>query len=514
MNGTPSVGKPYRLLLSGLSLHLVAFATLQAQLVMAEPTLWAGSAKVDITHETAAPIHDRLHARVVVLRHEELTLALIGLDVVAIGGIGPIPADFLTTLRDTLRSELGIAPQHVLVNASHCHGITCADVTQRTLQAVRTALDNLEPVRVGVSTGHEDRIMENRRLKLRDGTEADVRHAYSLPPDAEVAQVGPIDPEIGVLRLDRLDGTTKAVIYNFACHPIQGVPGGGNTADLTGFASRTIEELLDKESVALFLQGCAGDINPVDYKDVHHPRDAELLGERLAISTLRAVKQATPRKETRLQLAHRQIDLPRRDVGARILELETEQDQLLRSLRGTSLDLKSFLTLTMKHGLDDDFPSAPSHRYLHEDTQERTNLRSLDAENRAHLEAYAANIRIMERLTRLATNLALLRQHQSELLEADSRAIPTEVLGLRIGDFVMVTFPGELTVEIGLAIKEESPYPATFVAGYTNGYLFYAPTAEQALNVGRAQEDSDCILAPQWEVIYRDAVSELLAELN
>ena len=166
MNGTSSVGKSYRSLLFGLSLQLVTFATIHAQPTMADPTLWAGSAKVDITHETAAPIHDRLYARVVVLRHQELTLALIGLDVVAIGGIGPIPADFLTTLRDTLRAELGIAPQQVLVNASHCHGITCADVTQRTLHAVRRALDNLEPVHVGVSTGHEDRIMENRRLKL------------------------------------------------------------------------------------------------------------------------------------------------------------------------------------------------------------------------------------------------------------------------------------------------------------------------------------------------------------
>ena len=29
----------------------------------------------------------------------------------------------------------------------------------------------------------------------------------------------------------------------------------------------------------------------------------------------------------------------------------------------------------------------------------------------------------------------------------------------------------------------------TFVAGYTNGYIYYAPTAEQLLNPGAAQED-------------------------
>ena len=92
-------------------------------------------------------------------------------------------------------------------------------------------------VRVGVGIGHEDRIQENRRLKLSSGKEVDVRHAYSMPADDEVAAVGPIDPEIGILRLDRKDGSTLAVVYNFACHPIQGVPGNANTADITGFSS-------------------------------------------------------------------------------------------------------------------------------------------------------------------------------------------------------------------------------------------------------------------------------------
>ena len=104
---------------------------------------------------------------------------------------------------------------------------------------MKKAAENLVPVKVGVGVGHEKSgSSENRRLKLKNGKEVDVRHAYSLPPDEEVAEVGPIDPQIGVLRLDRQDGRTLAVVYNFACHPIMGVPSGGNTADLVGFASR------------------------------------------------------------------------------------------------------------------------------------------------------------------------------------------------------------------------------------------------------------------------------------
>src|SRR5690606_19252230 len=140
--------------------------------------------------------------------------------------------------------------------------VVCSDVAERTIQAVREAQQSMVPVAVGVGTGHEDRVSENRRLKLKNGREVDVRHAYSMPADEDVAAVGPIDPEIGILRLDRLDGTTLAVVYNFACHPILGVPSGGNTADLTGFASRVLEEAFGNDTMALFIQGCAGDINP------------------------------------------------------------------------------------------------------------------------------------------------------------------------------------------------------------------------------------------------------------
>lgn len=40
--------------------------------------------------------------------------------------------------------------------------------------------------------------------------EIDVRHAYSLPPDDQVAGIGPVAPKIGVVRFDRLDGSPMA----------------------------------------------------------------------------------------------------------------------------------------------------------------------------------------------------------------------------------------------------------------------------------------------------------------
>ena len=286
--------------------------------------LMAGAAKVDITDERG-PVNDRLYARALVLKSGDTTAVLVTLDAVAIGEIGRIKDDFLPAVRAVLKKELGIPPAHTIFNASHCHGLVHPDVEARTVQAVKAAVKNLVPVKAGAGVGRETRIMENRRLVLKSGKVVDVRHAYSLPPDELVAAVGPVDTEIGVLRLDRLDGKPLAIVYNFACHPIQGVPSGANTADITGFASQVIEDNLTPGAVALFVQGCGGDINPIAYKDIEHPRHAEPLGNRLGLSTLKGIREIKTKADNRLALFNETIELPRANLADRISQLEQQQ---------------------------------------------------------------------------------------------------------------------------------------------------------------------------------------------
>jgi hypothetical protein len=475
--------------------------------------LLAGVARVDITKYEAGPVNDPLFVKALVLQSGGQTLVLASVDAVAIGEIGYIQHDYLPKVRARLQQELGIPPGHVLVNASHCHGVVCSDVDERTVQAVQAAMKNLAPVRIGAGTAREDRIMENRRVTLKDGRQADVRHAYSFAADEQIAQAGPVDPQIGLLRLDRLDGRQLAVVYNFACHPIEGVPGGGNSADMIGFASRVIETGLDEGALALFLQGCGGDINPAGYKMPDKPRDAEPLGNRLGLAALEGVRRIACRADDRLALVSETIALPRRDQTDRIAALESRQRRLLQSLKGTTLNYKTFVPLLVKYNVSGQFPAAPAQQYLNERAHGRADLDRLDAENRRNLEEYVANIQTMEELVRLQTNLALLRKHQAELVAAGKRTIDVELAALRVGDFVLTTFPGELTVQIGLNIKQHSPHPQTFVAGYTNGYIYYAPTAEQLLNTGYAQEDCDCVLAPEWQEQYETRVAALLKKL-
>ena len=475
--------------------------------------LLAGVAKVIITDPEAGPANDPLYVKALVLRSSAATAVIVTVDAVAIAEIGFIKNDFLANVRSQLNRELNLDPAHILINASHCHGKVCADVEARTVQAVVEAWQNMVPVSVGAGTGCEDRIMENRRLKLKNGKEADVRHAYSLPPDEDVASVGPVDPEIGILRLDREDGETLAVVYNFACHPILEVPSRENTADISGFASKVIEDNLSEDTITLFLQGCGGDVNPILYKDVNNPRDAEVLGNMLGLSTLQGLKKIRSSEGGELKILRETIELPRADLAERIESLQAEQIQLLQALKGTSLNLKTFIPLYVKYNLSRDFPSYYSHRYLHEKMMGRDGLNKLDAENRENMDRYIENIYAMEQLTRIQINLNLLKKHQARNVDSGTKTIEVEMMGLRVGEFVLVTFPGELSVEIGLNIKKRSPHKLTFVAGVTNGYIYYTPTAEQLKNRGGAQEDSDCMLAPEWQMIFEDKIKKILAVL-
>jgi hypothetical protein len=475
----------------------------------AAESLLGGFGKVDITHYESGPVADPLHARALVLEQQKIRYAILSLDVVALERIGPLPQNFLSDLRAELRAKFGIQPEHVLVNTTHCHGISAPDVLARTVEAVRIAIDNLEPVRVGVGVGKEDRISQNRRVKLKSGREADYRHAYSLVADDEIESIGLIDPDVTMLKVVSLDNQVKGVVYQFACHPIQGSPSGGNTADISGYASKVIEEQLGEKTVALFLQGCGGDINPIGYKEYSQPREAERLGNLLALTVLKTLGEIQANGESPVQWKFKKCEVPLADLGPTIANIEMARDQLIESIQGTSLNFKEFQKLLHTQGLFPEFPSADKGTYLWQQEQQREWLKRLDNENRKLVEAYLKNIYTMESISRLQTNLQLLRMHQREIVDIGSRSIVVEMIGVKLGEFKLVSFPGELTVPIGLGLKQRIS-GKVMICGYSNGYIYYAPTAEQLANRGYAQEDSDCLLAPQWQDVFEEAALELM----
>lgn len=476
--------------------------------------LKAGVARVDISDHTV-PVHDPCHARALVLESGTTRAVIVSVDAVAIGGIGRIDDAFLPLVRTRLQADLDIPPEAVLVNASHCHGVVRADTAELVIGAVRRAAAALVPVRAASGSIDEHGISENRRLRLIDGSEVDLRRGYSSPPDDRVAAVAPIDPQIGLLRLDRETGGTLAVVYLFACHPIMNPPWKGSSADFPGVASTLVEESLGDGAVALFMQACGGDINPVGYKDVAVAPDAEPLGLRLGVDVLRCMRGLEPRPTADLRVASSRLELPRADdLDHRIERIRADRERAVADLVPTAIDFKDFLPLLLQHRLFPDHPSRHAHRYLHEDAIGGTMLTGHDRETAGQVEAYLGNVRAMERITRLNVNLALLEKHRERARAAGDRSIAVEMHALRVGDFRLVTFPGELTAEVGMAVKRAIGDPRAFVAGYTNGYIFYAPTSVQRGNTGYAQEDCDCALAPSWQALFEPHAVGMLRGLG
>ena len=213
------------------------------------------------------------------------------------------------------------------------------------------------------------------------------------------------------------------------------------------------------------------------------------------------------------------VEFPRRtDAAERVRALEAEQEKILQFYtdagpgvggNGLALNFKMFLPLYLNQALDPEHPSDASFVYQQEELTGRKGLQRLDAENKKRIEIYRQCIDKMDRLITIRTNLRLLRRH---LDRRESGPISAEIQAIRIGDFVLVTFPGELFVEIGLRIKKQSPFPKTFVAAYTNGGIGYAPTADAYDK--QAYEDSCTRLAPQWQEIYERKALDLIRRLG
>lgn len=479
--------------------------------------LRAGTAKSDITtNAPGAVINDPLYAKALVLDDGTTTLVLLAMDVTAIGGIGEVSDDFLPQLRARLEDELAIPGGNVLVNASHTHppgSILCSHEEQlaRTFDAVRRAKENLTPAKVGVGVGREDRFIINRTLRLKDGKHWTIRHANPCPPDDEVAELGPLDPEIGLLRVDRLDGTPLAVVYNFACHALLGIPGGAITANFSGGASAVIEECLGPDAMALFLQGAGGDVCEILYKDPNRPRDCRQVGPMLGLSVLEALAGVETGDAT-LKVVSETVRLPRRtDVPDRIATLRAEQEQLLASLRFTSLNFRSFLPLYLRYALNPDHPADYSYRYLQADAIGETDLNGMDAENRGNLDKYLSNIRAMERLARIQDDIGTLLKHKADNDASGEDTIAAEIMAMKIGDFVLITAPIEVLTRVGMNVKSASPHQHTFMSAFTNGYMHYGPPAEDYDKQG--YEVTECLLGAGWQEIYEKKAAELLARL-
>ena len=281
----------------------------------AEPVFQAGFAETDITPELGMEqpggygksyhrtLHDPCKVRAVVFDDGKTRVALVGIDGIA------VHREMVQDARKAIHQRCGIAPEAVLIGASHSHssgpifGVlpgelddapplvqklgyeksTCVDpkyydhCLQQTIEAVCRADAARTPARCGVGIGQEDKVAFNRRFRMKNG----LSYTHPRQGNPEIVEpAGPIDPEVGVIGVWDEDGEFLGCVVNYACHATTSP--GGISANWIYYLEQTIRGVMGQEAIVVFLQGCCGDITQVDnlspYAFPERERWARLVG--------------------------------------------------------------------------------------------------------------------------------------------------------------------------------------------------------------------------------------------
>ncbi|MBI4904238.1 MAG: neutral/alkaline non-lysosomal ceramidase N-terminal domain-containing protein [Acidobacteria bacterium] len=262
----------------------------------------AGVAKVDITPKDSqwlmgyaarqsTGIHDPIFHRVVVLDDGTTQFYLISSDVCVFS-----PTVYDDVARE-LKQKAGIDLLHVWWTATHTHSAPevgppdmydillkgrsdhawsreyLALIKEKLYEGVRAAKANLRPARLGAGVGASTANI-NRRARDVDG-----RISLGLNPD------GPVDRQIGLIRLENTDGSLLALIANYAMH---GTVMGGRWMQISGDGPGVVADYVEKRLGApmLYINGAAGNIAPI-YSVYDTPRAGHLtqfnvmLGDRI-----------------------------------------------------------------------------------------------------------------------------------------------------------------------------------------------------------------------------------------
>ena len=218
---------------------------------------------------TADGIRDPLYARACVFDDGENIFAAVVLDMLYIS------TPSVKKIRERVNSFTGIREDCIMVACTHTHtgpptdryAPNAHDSAECTAQIICNAADAIimayndrKEARIGFGSTNEYSVAFNRRYYMKDGT-------FKTNPgllNPEVDRVAsPIDPEVGVLRVDNADGEPMGVIVNFAVHA-DVVAGTKYCSDYIGELDRTLKKIYGDDFGVVFMNGCCGDINHLD----------------------------------------------------------------------------------------------------------------------------------------------------------------------------------------------------------------------------------------------------------
>lgn len=230
----------------------------------------AGIAEVDITppiggktigYSSAKPtdgVHDPVSARVLVLKSGGKQVAMVAMDLCIFNS---------PWLHDAV-ADHGI--DHLLLMNTHTHAgpsmrqddFPSEDqpwrktVEERLLAGIKRAQENSFPAYFSVRDG-DIQLGYNRLVDHGRFAETYFENPHRIP-------YGSVDPTVGVIQICDESSAVRAVLVHYACHPV--VLGPRNrkiSADYPGVMRNIVEESVGNDATCFFIQGGAGDINPL-----------------------------------------------------------------------------------------------------------------------------------------------------------------------------------------------------------------------------------------------------------
>ena len=244
-----------------------------------ENVLRAGAARIEITPtqpvtlagyasrtNLSQGVHDPLSARVAAFEHADRKLVLVSIDNL---GFYNGTAD---PLRQAILDACRLEPSELFLCAIHTHSAPALalDIQKghpnniaytkwlqgRLVEVIRSALDRLVPVQLGVGSGSSP-VGVNRREETRDSA-GKARIVLGRNPSVVT------DREVQVLKMVRVDsGETVAVLFAYAMHSTSlGPKNYLVSGDIHGLAAQFLEKYLGRDVVTPEFAGASGNIDP------------------------------------------------------------------------------------------------------------------------------------------------------------------------------------------------------------------------------------------------------------
>jgi neutral ceramidase len=260
--------------------------------------------------------HDPIMVKSVVLQEGDVLLSLTSCDFV-------ILREGVTSMVKTMVSDrIPIDPENIIIGVTHNHnspaqgedfGIPIQTELRRILaetitETIVTAYNKRLPARLGAGRGFID-LSFNRRFRNRDGNITRIRE------NPNRRYYGPVDYEVGILRIDELEGDNIATLVNYATHVM--VMGGKPrqfTADFPGAMAKSLSQKIGRYAKVLFFNGALGNIVPYEVEaddwDV-----MKSVGEQLADEVYRVYRTIQTNPKPGLRIAHRTLPFQSRYEG-------------------------------------------------------------------------------------------------------------------------------------------------------------------------------------------------------